>query len=57
MNFFKVVESDIREVSHDKDLGNWETGIRRLGLKINMSLLVSGLNNYENYGYREVSKC
>ena len=44
-------------MSHDKDLGNLETGIRRLGLKINMSLLVSGLNNYENYGYREVSKC
>lgn len=44
-------------MSHDEDLGNWETGIRRLGMKTNMSLLESGLNNYENYGYREVSKC
>ena len=50
-------KSDIREVSHDEDLGNCETGIRRLEIKINMSLLQSGLNNYENYGYREVSKC
>ena len=44
-------------MSHDEDLGNWETCIRRLGMKTNLSLLESGLNKYENYGYREVSKC
>lgn len=38
-------------MSHAKDLRNWETGIRRLAVNINMSLLELGLNSYGNYGY------
>lgn len=44
-------------MSHEKDLRNRETGIRRLAVNINMLTLELGINSYGNCSYWVTSKC